>query len=148
MTVGCFSTSVADAKAFRISPTDCNYFVMLFEPSRDGVDNVYVVEIFSVGGQTPPNVHHKAHEFFYVLEGEGIAKCDGNVIAVRQGSALLLLPGHEHVVVNTGVGKLYTLTIMTPNEGFAELILNGTPVTLDDEDRRVLLRLTSGMEIQ
>ena len=142
MTIGYTSTSVAVAKAYRISPADCNYFVMLFEPSRDSVDNVYVVEIFSVGGMTPPNIHHRAHEFFYVLEGEGVAKCNGEEVAVRQGSALLLHPGHEHIVVNTGAGKLYTLTIMTPNEGFAELILNGTEVTLDDEDRRVLLRLS------
>lgn len=143
MSVGYIATSVAEAKAFRISPSDCNYFVMLFDPSRDEVDNVYVVEIFTVGGMTPPNVHHFAHEFFYVLEGEGVARCDGREVAVRQGSALLLRPGHEHVVENTGSGKLYTLTIMTPNEGFAELITKGSEVALDAEDRSVLLRLSA-----
>lgn len=148
MSVGYIATSVAEAKAFRISPSDCNYFVMLFEPSRDRVENVYVVEIFSVGGMTPPNIHHRAHEFFYVLEGKGVARCDGREVAVRQGSALLLRPGHEHVVENTGAGKLYTLTIMTPNEGFAELILNGTEVALDAEDREVLLRLSADVQIQ
>ncbi len=35
-------------------------------------------------------------------------------------------------------GKLYCLTMMTPNEGFAELIRNGTPVELTDEDRAVI----------
>jgi mannose-6-phosphate isomerase-like protein (cupin superfamily) len=135
------ATSAACAKAFRISPNDSNYFVMLFEPKHDEVENVYVVEIFTEHGRTPPNIHHLAHEFFYVLAGEGIAECDGAKIAVKPGSALLLRPGHEHLVVNTGSGKLYTLTIMTPNEGFAELILNGTPVELDEEDIRVLERL-------
>jgi mannose-6-phosphate isomerase-like protein (cupin superfamily) len=144
MTTGFASASVADAKAFRIAPDDSNYFVMLFEPSRDAVANVYVVEIFTVGGKTPPNVHSTAHEFFYVIAGEGIARCGGSDVTVGPGSALLLHPGHEHVVVNTGPGKLYTLTVMTPNEGFAELILNGTPVTLDDEDRRVLQGLSVG----
>ena len=38
----------------------------------------------------------------------------------------------EHVVENTGPGKLYCLTMMTPNEGFAELIRAGTPVELTD----------------
>ena len=52
--------------------------------------------------------------------------------------ALLLRPGSEHVVENTGPGKLYTLTVMTPNEGFAELIRGGAPVELDAEDLRVL----------
>ena len=41
-------------------------------------------------------------------------------------------------IENTGPGKLYTLTVMTPNEGFAELIRGGEPVELDDEDRGVL----------
>ena len=34
--------------------------------------------------------------------------------------------------------KLYCLTMMTPNEGFAELIRNGTLVELSDEDRAVI----------
>ena len=54
------------------------------------------------------------------------------------GTQLTLPPGAEHVIENTGPGKLYTLTIMCPNEGFAELIRAGAPVELDEEDRRVL----------
>ena len=46
----------------------------------------------------------------------------------------MLRPGAEHVVVNTGAAKLYTLTFMVPNEGFAELIRAGEPVELDAED--------------
>jgi hypothetical protein len=42
------------------------------------------------------------------------------------------------VIENTGSGKLYTLTVMTPNEGFAELIRAGQPVDLDEEDLKVL----------
>jgi mannose-6-phosphate isomerase-like protein (cupin superfamily) len=51
----------------------------------------------------------------------------------------VLRPGVEHVVENTGAGKLYCLTLMTPNEGFAELIRNGTPVDLPPEDIAVLV---------
>jgi mannose-6-phosphate isomerase-like protein (cupin superfamily) len=145
MIAGFSTASVADARAFRIAPDDSNYLVMLFEPSRDSVTNVYVVEIFTVGGKTPPNAHSTAHEFFYVISGEGIARCNGHDVVVGQGSALLLQPGHEHVVVNTGPGKLYTMTVMTPNEGFAELILKGTPVELDDEDRHVLQGSAGGV---
>ncbi|MDL4915209.1 MAG: hypothetical protein QRY16_15925 [Enterobacterales bacterium endosymbiont of Blomia tropicalis] len=35
-----------------------------------------MVEIFKVGGATAPNEHAAAHEFFYVLYGEGIARCN------------------------------------------------------------------------
>jgi mannose-6-phosphate isomerase-like protein (cupin superfamily) len=126
------------AKAFRISPKDTNYFALLFDPKKDDIENIFVVEIFTKGGATPPNEHSHAHEFFYVLEGEGNAKCDGKTVPVKRGDALLLRPGSEHVVENTGSGKLYTLTVMTPNEGFAELIRGGEPVELDEEDLRVL----------
>lgn len=126
------------AKAFRISPTDSNYFAVLFDPAQDKIEPVFVVEIFTRGGKTPPNTHSHAHEFFYVLHGEGIAYCGGESKPIRRGDALLLRPGNEHVIENTGTGKLYTLTVMVPNEGFAELIRNGQPVELDAEDMKVL----------
>ena len=125
-------------KAFRIAPGDTNYFAMLFDPAKDKIDNIFVVEIFTPGGATPPNEHAAAHEFFYVLEGEGRARCDGKQMPLKKGDALLLRPGSEHVIENTGSGKLYTLTVMTPNEGFSELIRNGEEVTLDEEDLRIL----------
>jgi mannose-6-phosphate isomerase-like protein (cupin superfamily) len=134
-----FATNAAStARAFRISPGDTNYFAVLFAPEADAVDNVYVIEIFEPGGKTPPNMHHAAHEFFFVLAGTGVVHCDGRTKRLARGDALLLRPGAEHVIENTGQGKLYTLTVMTPNEGFAELILGGTPVALDEEDLRVL----------
>jgi mannose-6-phosphate isomerase-like protein (cupin superfamily) len=133
--------SVADisgAEAFRISPKDTNYFVMLFDKDSDKIDNIFVIEIFKAGGATPPNEHAAAHEFFHVLHGEGVARCDGKTMPIKKGSSLLLHPGSEHVIENTGAGKLYTLTVMTPNEGFAELIRGGEPVELDAEDIRIL----------
>ncbi len=131
-------TNVADAQVFRISPQDTNYFAVLFDKQQDDIDNIFVVEIFTVGGATPPNAHVHAHEFFYVLQGEGVASCNGNEVIIGKGDALLLHPGNEHLIRNTGNGKLYTLTVMTPNEGFAELIRSGEPMTLDEEDLRVL----------
>jgi mannose-6-phosphate isomerase-like protein (cupin superfamily) len=129
---------IAKAEAFRIAPTDTNYFVMLFDKDSASIDNIFVIEIFKPGGATPPNEHAAAHEFFHVLHGEGIARCDGKSMPIRKGSSLLLHPGSEHVIENTGAGKLYTLTVMTPNEGFAELIRGGDRVELDAEDIRVL----------
>jgi mannose-6-phosphate isomerase-like protein (cupin superfamily) len=133
--------SVADisrAEAFRIAPADTNYFVMLFDQDTDAIDNIFVIEIFKPGGATPPNEHAAAHEFFHVLHGEGVARCDGKTLAIKKGSSLLLHPGSEHVIENTGAGKLYTLTVMTPNEGFAELIRSGDRVELDADDIRIL----------
>jgi mannose-6-phosphate isomerase-like protein (cupin superfamily) len=130
--------AASSAKAFRIAPTDSNYFAILFDGEKDSIDNIFVVEIFTKGGATPPNEHADAHEFFYVLHGEGTARCGDKTMPIKKGDALLLRPGNEHVVQNTGASKLYTLTVMTPNEGFAELIRSGTPVELDAEDLAVL----------
>lgn len=125
---------IATATAFQIAPTDSNYFVMLFDPANASTENIFVIEIFTVGGATPPNTHSHAHEFFYVLSGTGEAESDGDVLTIGPGDALLLEPGSVHIVRNTGTAKLYTLTVMTPNQDFSELIRSGTPVTLDAED--------------
>jgi mannose-6-phosphate isomerase-like protein (cupin superfamily) len=126
------------AKCFRIGPNDTNYFAVLFDGAKDSIENIFVVEIFTKGGATPPNEHAAAHEFFYVLHGEGTARCGDAAMSIKKGDALLLRPGVEHVIQNTSAGKLYTLTVMTPNEGFAELIRSGQPVELDEEDVRIL----------
>ena len=138
MTHRMVARAIQTGEARRIAPADTNYFVILFDPMSDGIEPVCVVEIFERGGKTPPNSHGIAHEFFYVLSGEGIAYCDGAAQPLAKGSALMLRPGAEHVIENTGPGKLYTLTFMTPNEGFAELIRAGQTVLLDEEDFAVL----------
>ena len=126
------------AKAFRISPNDTNYFVLLFDREKDDIDNIFVVEIFTKGGATPPNEHATPMSSSMCWKGRGMARCEDKSMPIRRGDALLLRPGSEHVIENTGPGKLYTLTVMTPNEGFAELIRSGERVDLDEEDRKVL----------
>jgi mannose-6-phosphate isomerase-like protein (cupin superfamily) len=44
------------------------------------------------------------------------ASCGGRTMSVKKGDALLLHPGNEHVICNTGDHELHTLTVMTPNE--------------------------------
>jgi mannose-6-phosphate isomerase-like protein (cupin superfamily) len=127
-----------ELKAFRIAPGDSNYFVCLLDPLADGVSFTLVVEIFEPGGKTPPNMHNVAEEAFFVLAGTGRALADGHEQSIGPGDVLVLRPGVEHVVENTGEGKLYCLTMMTPNEGFAELIRNGTQVGITEDDRAVI----------
>lgn len=127
-----------DLRGFRISPGDSNYFACIFDPLEDGVSFTLVVEIFEPGGRTPPNTHKAAEEAFFVLAGSGLAHADGKAVPIGPGDALVLRPGVEHVVENTGPGKLYCLTLMAPNEGFAELIRRGTPVDLPSDDIAVI----------
>jgi len=132
--------SPKDYQAFRISPHDSNRLAIVFDPTIANMSLTYCVEIFDVGGKTPPNRHQLAVEMFFVLKGEGLASCDGKTVSIRAGDSVLVPPTGTHVLENTGSGRLYTLCIMVPNEDFAELIRSGTPVELDAEDMAVLSR--------
>jgi mannose-6-phosphate isomerase-like protein (cupin superfamily) len=135
----CVARRMVDCPAWRISPDDSNYMAIVFDPRDDGCSLVAVVEIFEPHGRTPPNLHREAHEFFFVLRGQGRACVDGEWTPLSTGDALMVRPGAEHVIENTGSGKLWCLTVMAPDEHFAAVIRKGTPVELDAEDRALLL---------
>ncbi|MGV0027587.1 cupin domain-containing protein [Phormidesmis priestleyi] len=132
--------SPQDYQAYRISPNDTNRLAIVFDPVIANFSMTFCVEIFDVGGKTPPNRHQLAVEMFFVLKGEGIAVCDGKEVAIQAGDSLLVPPTGIHEVKNTGSDRLYALCIMIPNEDFAELIRSGIPVELDEEDMAVLRR--------
>jgi mannose-6-phosphate isomerase-like protein (cupin superfamily) len=132
-----------DYQAFRISPHDSNRLAIVFDPTSANMSLTYCVEIFDVGGKTPPNRHQWAVEMFFVLKGKGIARCDGRVVNIQAGDSILVPPTGIHEIENTGSDRLYALCIMVPNEDFAELIRSGTPVDLDEADLAVLRRVDS-----
>jgi mannose-6-phosphate isomerase-like protein (cupin superfamily) len=125
-----------DCPVRQISSGDSNKFVLLCD--RTQAPFVSVVEIFDEGGKTPPNEHAEAHEYFYVLAGEGRAKVDGTEVSIRPGSFFIVPPGHTHEVHNTGSGRLYVLTTMVPDEKFSDLIKSGPEASLDEADLQVL----------
>ena len=129
--------SFTDCPVMKISEKDTNKFVLLCD--EENAPFVSVVEIFDVGGKTPPNMHKEAVEYFYVLKGEGKGYVGGQEVALKPGSFLIVPPGQTHEVHNTGDGKLYVLTTMVPDEQFSKLIKSGIPATLDAEDLAALL---------
>lgn len=137
---------LAELPARRISPSDSNHFCIVFDEPSDGCGFVAVIEIFESGAATPPNVHARAHEMFFVLAGTGTAVCGEEALDLHPGSALLIRPGAEHVIKNTGPGRLYCLTIMAPDEGFSALIRSGAPFELDAQDLAVLRGNWDGLE--
>lgn len=132
--------SPQDYQAFRISPGDSNKLAIVFDSATANASLTVCVEIFDVGGKTPPNRHQFAVEMFFILKGEGKASCDGKTVSICAGDSILVPPTGTHVIENTGTSRLYALCIMVPNEDFTELIRSGTPVNLDDEDIAVLRR--------
>ena len=130
-----------DYQAFRISPHDTNRLAIIFDTANANISLTCCVEIFDIGGKTPPNRHQWAVEMFFILKGEGRATCDGKTVPIQAGDSLLVPPTGTHLIKNTGQTRLYALCIMVPNEDFAELIRSGTPVELDEDDLAVLRRL-------
>ncbi|NET03097.1 MAG: cupin domain-containing protein [Sphaerospermopsis sp. SIO1G2] len=135
--------SPQDYQVFRISPQDSNRLAIIFDSTTANTSLTCCVEIFDVGGQTPPNRHQWAVEMFFILKGEGVAICDGKKVNIKAGDSLLVPPKGIHLIRNTGNSRLYTLTVMIPNEDFSELIRSGIPVELDEEDMAVLGGLNS-----
>jgi len=124
----------ADCETFRIAPEDTNRMALIADPIADEVPFTAIIEIFDAHGKTPPNTHQHAYELFHVLSGSGIAYCNGERFPIAKGDSFVIRPGHEHVVENPNDERLYCLTVMMPNEGFAELIHAGVKQGLDAED--------------
>ncbi|WP_413163505.1 cupin domain-containing protein [Capilliphycus salinus ALCB114379] len=133
--------SPKDYQAYRISPHDTNRLALVFDPDVANTSITVCVEIFDIGGKTPPNRHQLAVEMFFILKGEGVVSCDGKQVKIQAGNSILVPPTGTHMIENTGSTRLYALCIMVPNEDFAELIRRGTPVELDEEDLTVLTRV-------
>ncbi|MGL5138062.1 MAG: cupin domain-containing protein [Beijerinckiaceae bacterium] len=127
-----------DLETFMISDTDTNYFALIADPIRDKVPFMVFLEVFEPGGKTPWHHHGHAHEMFFVLSGEGKSVCNGEEIPLKKGESFVVRPGNDHEVVNTGTEKLYCLTLMVPNEGFAELVRSGFRVPLLPDDVKVI----------
>lgn len=134
--------TLADYRAYRISPEDTNRLAIVFDP--DSVNNslTVCVEIFEVGSQTPIHRHNLAVEMFFILKGQAIAVCDDKEIFLRTGDSVLIPKTGTHCLKNTGNERLYALCIMMPNENFSELIRNGIPAPLDEYDLQVLSRIS------
>jgi mannose-6-phosphate isomerase-like protein (cupin superfamily) len=130
----------ADFETFRIKPSDTNRMALFLDPIRDKVPIIGFVEVFDRDGATPPNTHIDAYEMFYVLEGEGVATCAGQSFPIKKGDFFSVSPGHEHIVTNTGESRLYCITFMIPNEGFAELVRSGVKEPLDAGDLATLTK--------
>ncbi|HWG72484.1 MAG TPA: cupin domain-containing protein [Acidimicrobiales bacterium] len=123
--------------AHHISAGDTVKLAVLAGPA-DGIDHTVVFEVWEPGGAQPPNQHRAATETFFFLAGLGYAESDGASTPVSAGQLLVLPAGTTHRIRNTGPGRLYALTTMLPDEGFAALILAGPVAPLDAEDLAVL----------
>jgi mannose-6-phosphate isomerase-like protein (cupin superfamily) len=114
---------------FQLPNNTKNRIAPVFDPFRDCTPFTCSIEILEPEGVIPRHMHEEAYELFIVLSGA----CDlylgtGNApTARRQGDCCLVKPGNIHSLVNPDrEEKLYMLSIILPNETFAEDVWNGT----------------------
>lgn len=128
--------SPEDLQMHHISAGDTVRLGVLAGPEISPV--TVILEAWDVGGAQPPNSHPHSTELFLCLRGQGVADCDGNEVTIRAGDTLVLPPTSVHFIRNTGEGRMYTITLMSPDDGFADLVRRGPLAATDDEDRAAL----------
>lgn len=130
--------AASDVRAHHISAGDTVKLAVLSGPTQ-GSDTSISFEIWEPGGSQPPNSHSGSTETFIVLAGKGRAHSDEHVRDLVAGDVLVLPVGSTHRIENTSTtDRLYTITVMAPDDGFAALIEAGVPTELDDADLAVL----------
>src|SRR5690348_16517830 len=128
MTDAPLHTALRDITAHHITAGDTVTLAVLTGP-RDGTPTPVVFDVWEPAGAQPLNWHPESGETFVVLAGHGRAASDEHERDLAPGDVLVLPAGSKHRIVNTSATKrLYTLTVMSPDEGFADLIERG-PVT-------------------
>ncbi len=128
---------VADSVARHISAGDTVKLALLRGPD-DLLDASVFLEIWEPGGAQPFNTHGSSVETFLFLQGRGRATCDDTVVDVSAGQFLVLPAGSRHRIECSPDAKLYAITTMMPDEGFAALVQAGEVALLDDDERAVL----------
>lgn len=139
---GALAPVVIDAEELKfhhISAGDTVRLAVLVGPEVSPV--TVLLEAWDVGGAQPPNSHPDATELFVFLRGQGRATCDDTEVDVRAGDTIVLPAGTLHHIRNTGTERMYSLTLMCPDQGFAALVRRGLDAPVDEEDRSVLAGL-------
>jgi len=129
---------IADVPAYLISKNDTVRLAELAGPAQGSSASVFL-EIWEPGGAQPLNSHEESAEIFVVLAGTASAQSDDATLELTAGDILILQPGSEHRIMNTSsTDKLFTITVMADDGGFAKLVTDGIPTSLAPEEIRTL----------
>jgi mannose-6-phosphate isomerase-like protein (cupin superfamily) len=130
---------LGELHASLISPADTVRLCTLAGPEHGSAASVFL-EIWEPGGAQPVNSHPDSAEIFLVLAGTARAHSDEHVAELGAGDILVLQPGSEHRIVNTSATeRLYTITVMADDGGFAALVAAGKRVPLYPSDIDVVI---------
>ena len=67
-----------------------------------------------VGASTQEHFHPRAEEIYYITQGTGRMRIEGETRDVKPGDAIAITPGQRHKLWNTGVETLRLLCCCAP----------------------------------
>lgn len=86
-----------------------NIFIKEFQSSTLFFGETYVEPKVEV----EPHTHREEEEVYYILEGEGLMKINGNERKVRPGDTILTCKGSTHSIKNIGDVRLRMVCFAT-----------------------------------
>ncbi|CAG9466310.1 unnamed protein product [Pedinophyceae sp. YPF-701] len=142
--------TLTDLASFSL-PGQTNRLALAFDPlAEDHADRTpftFGVEAFEKGHKTPPHLHARGHELFFILAGEGEAFCDGQRFPIGPGAMASFPPMSIHGidVAEDSERGMYCLELMLPNDAFAEFVRSGESVGhFTDDDLCMLIAVGCG----
>lgn len=75
------------------------------------------------GGSTQEHYHPKAEEIYFITEGTGRMRIEGETREVKTGDAIAIPPGRRHKLWNTGAGTLKLLCCCAPGYEHTDTVI-------------------------
>jgi len=87
----------------------------ILNPRNSSLQNQSLAEArVAPGKATVEHRHPSSEEIYYILEGEGKMKIEGETQEIGSGDGIVIPPGKRHKIWNTGNGELVFLCCCSP----------------------------------
>jgi mannose-6-phosphate isomerase-like protein (cupin superfamily) len=75
------------------------------------------------GASTQEHYHPKAEEIYYITQGTGRMRIEGELRDVKPGDAIAIPPGKKHKIWNTGAETLHLLCCCAPGYEHGDTVI-------------------------
>jgi mannose-6-phosphate isomerase-like protein (cupin superfamily) len=126
-------------QGYRLSSHDHCRLALLNRPESGGC--TVFLEVHDPCDRVPPHCHHRGAELFFVLRGTVLFHVGDRSISASGGDVVVVPEEALHDLENPGPERVYLLTVLSSDGGFADLLEHGIPTPLDADDLAVLRSL-------
>ena len=126
-------------QGYRLGSHDHCRLALLNRPESGGC--TMFLEVHDPCDRVPPHSHHHAAELFFILRGRVVFHVGDRSIGASGGDFVVVPEDALHDLENPGPDRVYLITVLSSDGGFADLLEHGIPTPLDAEDLAVLRSL-------